>query len=64
MIAIPDGRSAARRSARLAIGTTTSDDQGRFRIPGQPKMPNNFVVVTTEGRPYIKVEKLIGDPPG
>ena len=44
--------------------TATSDAEGRFRLPGQPKMPNNFVVVATEGRPYFTFEKLIGDPPG
>jgi RNA polymerase sigma factor (sigma-70 family) len=47
-----------------AIGVTTSDAQGRFRIPGQPKRSDNIVEVTTEGRPYIKVDKLVGDPPG
>ena len=47
-----------------AIGVTTSDAQGRFRIPGQPKRSDNIVEVTTEGRPYIKVDKPIGDTPG
>ena len=32
--------------------------------PGQPKRSDNIVEVTTEGQPYIKVDKLIGDPPG
>ncbi len=59
------GRPIRRAKVRSAIiGTATSDDQGRFRIPGQPKMPNNFIVVSIAGQPYVKFEKLIGDPPG
>jgi RNA polymerase sigma factor (sigma-70 family) len=46
------------------IGMTTSDGQGRFRIPGQPKRPDNIIDVTTDGQPYIKVDKTVGDPPG
>jgi len=47
-----------------AIGTTTSDTQGRFRIAGQPKRGGNIVEVVTEGQPYIKVDKPIADRPG
>jgi hypothetical protein len=47
-----------------AIGVTTSDARGRFRIPGQPKRSDNIVEVTTEGQPYIKVDKPVADPPG
>ncbi|MFI5456245.1 MAG: sigma-70 family RNA polymerase sigma factor [Isosphaerales bacterium] len=47
-----------------AIGMTTSDTQGRFSIAGQPKRGGNIVEVITDGQPYIKVDKPIGDPPG
>jgi len=46
------------------IGMTTSDTQGRFSIAGQPKRGGNIVEVITEGQPYIKVDKPIGDSPG
>jgi RNA polymerase sigma factor (sigma-70 family) len=59
------GRPVSRTSVRAATGrSTTSDDEGWFRIPGQLKMPNNLVVVTSKGQPYFTVFKPIDDPPG
>jgi len=47
-----------------AMGMATSDDRGRFSIAGQPKRNDHVLEVITEGQPYIKVEKSIGDSPG
>ncbi len=43
---------------------TTTDAEGRFKIAGQPKRPFNQIEVTTEGRPFIKVNKPVADSPG
>jgi len=59
------GRPVAGATVRSwGFGMTTSDSQGRFRIAGQPKRGDNIVEVITEGQPYIKVDKPIGDSPG
>jgi hypothetical protein len=55
-------RGAKARAA--SVSSATSDDQGRFRLPSQPKMPYNLIVVSVAGQPYVKFEKLIDDPPG
>jgi hypothetical protein len=47
-----------------AMGLSTSDDQGRFSIAGQPKRNNHVIEVIAQGQPYIKLEKSIGDSPG
>jgi RNA polymerase sigma factor (sigma-70 family) len=59
------GRPIAGAQIRAwAVGMTTSDAQGQFKIPGQPKGPGNQIEVTAPGRPYIKVDMPVGDSPG
>ena len=51
------------RSAGFML-CATSDAQGRFRIPSQPKQSRADLEVVTEGQPYIQVGKTISDAPG
>jgi RNA polymerase sigma factor (sigma-70 family) len=43
-------------------GVCTTDAQGRFHIPGQSRERLNFVDVTVEGQPYIRVMKAVEVP--
>jgi RNA polymerase sigma factor (sigma-70 family) len=46
------------------MGETTVDGQGRFRLAGMPKAPDNFLKAVADDQPYVKVSMLIGDPQG
>ncbi len=56
-------RGAMVRSAGFML-SATSDAQGHFRIPSQPKQSRQDLEVITEGQPYIQVGKTISDAPG
>jgi hypothetical protein len=43
---------------------TTSDGQGRFRLTGMPKAPDNFLKAVADDQLYVRVEKPVGDPRG
>ncbi len=38
-----------------------TDAQGRFRIAGQPRGRENYLTITVDGQPYIKVVKPLKD---
>jgi RNA polymerase sigma factor (sigma-70 family) len=41
-----------------------SDVQGRFRLAGQPNIPEHRLEIDVKGQTYIKVVKVIVNPPG
>ena len=44
-----------------------TDAQGRFRLAGQPKIfaeRENYLTITVDNEPYIKLVKLLKDPQG
>jgi RNA polymerase sigma factor (sigma-70 family) len=47
-----------------ARGQTTCDGQGRFRLTGMPKAPNNSLWAVAGELPYVRVTKPVGDPQG
>jgi RNA polymerase sigma factor (sigma-70 family) len=62
---IDSGRPVGGAKVRSwSFGTATSDADGRFKIPGQPKGPLNQIEITVDDQPFIKVEKPVGDPSG
>ena len=54
----------AKVGSSWAIGETTSDGQGRFRLTGMPKAPDNFLKAVADDQPYVRVTKPVGDPQG
>jgi RNA polymerase sigma factor (sigma-70 family) len=47
-----------------AMGESTVDGQGRFRLAGMPKAPRNYLKAAADDQPYVKVFKPVGDPQG
>ena len=54
----------AKVGSSWAMDETTSDGQGRFRLKGMPKAPDNFLKAVADDPLYVKVAKPVGDPQG
>ena len=52
----------AKVGSSWAMGETTCDGQGRFRLTGMPKVTDNFLKAVADDQPYVKVSKPVGDP--
>ncbi len=56
--------SGATVGSSWAIGQTSCDGQGRFRLTGMPKAPNNSLWAVAGELPYVRVTKPVEDPQG
>ena len=54
----------AKVGSSWGMDETTSDGQGRFRLTGMPKAPDNFLVAVADDQPYVRVARPVGDPHG
>lgn len=54
----------ARVGSSWSMDETTSDGEGRFRLTGMPKSPDNFLKVVADDQPYVRVAKPVDDPQG
>jgi len=54
----------AKVGSSWAMDETTSDGQGRFRLTGIPKDPDNLLKAVADDQPYVRVAKPVGDPHG
>ena len=61
---IPGAKVGSSWAMISSLDETTSDGQGRFRLTGMPKAPDNFLNAVAADQPYVRVAKPVGDPQG
>ncbi|HEV3005199.1 MAG TPA: M56 family metallopeptidase [Pirellulales bacterium] len=52
------------RGRNLLLNFTKSDENGRFELPGEPKVERHFIEVVPDGLPYFAASVQLDDTPG